>query len=190
MDVIYLRKKINGARRVSSDDILCEFITDKVAVMVSSQFLDTCRFSTSPTSLSAGIQTIMDPTLQDQLPDPALESRSQFPLTTILLPPTNDPYGSMAIWLMALWLYRMTIWLMTVWRIPQCRGRLLGHTQGTPTVPRGPVTSSHCTMCSAAMCAVPSSRSPMECARLCSRIKGCSHPFYHPPVLQLVTYRF
>ena len=98
-----------------------------------------------------------------------------------IAPPTNDPYGSMAIWLMALWLYRMTIWLMTVWRIPQCRGRLLGHTQGTPTVPRGPVTSSHCTTCSAAMCAVPSSRSPMECARLCSRIKGCSHPFYPPP---------
>ena len=29
---------------------------------------------------------------------------------------------------------------MTVWRIPQCRGRLLGHTQGTPTVPRGPLS--------------------------------------------------
>ena len=66
---------------------------------------------------------------------------------------------------------------MTVWRIPQYGGRLLGHTQGTPTVPRGP--SLHRTMCSAAMCAVPSSRSPMECVRLCSRIRGGSHPFYH-----------
>ena len=31
---------------------------------------------------------------------------------------------------------------MTLWRIPQYGGQLLGRTQGTPTAPRGLITSS------------------------------------------------
>ena len=72
---------------------------------------------------------------------------------------------------------------MTVWRIPQCWGRLLGHTQGTPTVPRGPVPSSHSAphdVFSGNARGPKLTLSPMECVRLCYRIKGGSHPFYHP----------
>ena len=156
------------------------------------EFWNTPRLSTSSTSLSVGIQIHYNNYFAI---GPAGQSCSEesitISVTTILLPPTNDTYGSMAIWLMALWLYRMTIWLMTVWRIPQCWGRLLGHTQGTPTVPRGPVPSSHSAphdVFSGNARGPKLTLSPMECVRLCYRIKGGSHPFYHPQVLQLVTH--
>ena len=48
----------------------------------------------------------------------------------------------------------------------------------------GPKLSAQCTArCVQRQCArgPKLTRSPMECVRLCSLIKGGSHPFYHPP---------